>query len=77
MFENIKIDFARSGRNKKALIVLSIYRTGNKLFYRTQTSILRDFLKILRILQFIFVEIPFGVEIPFKTKIGQGPIAME
>ena len=73
MLDKLKRDYARSSKNKKTLIVMAIYRAGNELFYSNLNGVLkRPLMLLLKIAKFLFVEIPYGTELPFETKIGGG-----
>lgn len=69
----IKKDYIRSSRNKRALVISSIYRLGNSIYYSNLNKITKRMLIIiLRLFQKIFIECTFNVFIPFKTQIGKG-----
>lgn len=73
MLSTIKADYNRNKINRKAMIIIGIYRIGNRIYYSKMPKLIKKiFLVIIRIIQLIFCEIPFGVEIPFKVKIGKG-----
>jgi serine acetyltransferase len=73
LLDKLKRDYARSSKNKKTLIVMAIYRAGNELFYSNLNGVLkRPLMLLLKIAKFLFVEIPYGTELPFETKIGGG-----
>lgn len=73
MLRDFKSDYIRSGKNKKTIPVFFIYRLGNKIYYSQINKYFKLFLlTILKLFQLILVELPFGIEIPFETKIGRG-----
>ncbi len=73
MFAELKQDRARNKHGKKARMVLFIYRLGNKIHYSTMPRILKRILLIpTKIIYNLFVMYPFGIELPFSTKIGGG-----
>lgn len=67
----LKKDYIRSDRNKVAFLIIFIYRLGNTIYY-SNIKLKRVIMLLLKIIQFILVRIPFGVDIPFETKIGEG-----
>ena len=73
MFYKTKSDYIRSNKNKKTLIIFFIYRLGNYLYYSNINKFLKKVLLIImKVFQVIFVELPYGIEIPFEAKIGKG-----
>lgn len=73
MIDKIKKDYTRSSKSKKALLVIVIYRLGNELVNsKLNKHVKKIFLLVLRVVQYLLVEVPFGVEIPFSTTIGKG-----
>lgn len=73
VLEKLKQDYIRCGHGKKAIWILLWYRLGNYVFYSNMPTILKKVLiKILKILNSLFVQVPFAIEINFEAKIGTG-----
>lgn len=73
MLNELKADYKRNRKSKKVLVVITIYRLGNKIYYSKIPNLIRKILLvIIRLNQLIFSEMAFGIEIPFEAKIGGG-----
>lgn len=69
---NFKRDYNNSNKGKKAILVIIIYRLGNKIMYAHINGITKIILLIpLKILKFIIFSF-FGIECSFSPNIGEG-----
>ena len=73
MFEALKEDIKVNDRRLTPIIILMFYRSANSLYYSNiPKSIKKVPLILLKILQKVFADVIFGVEIPYKAKIAKG-----
>lgn len=69
----IKEDINRSGNRIKITIPLIIYRFGNFIFYSNMPKFPKKIiLAFLKLIKLLIIEMPFGLELSFSTKIGAG-----
>lgn len=73
MIEELKKDYAVNNKGKRCMVILFIYRLGNKVLYSGINKHVKHILLIpLNILNQLFVFLPFKIELPFSCKIGGG-----
>lgn len=71
MFKELKEDYYINNKGKKVIIILFIYRLGNKIFYSNMNKFIKKIiLSFLKIVYQIFVYFPYHIEIPFSCRIG-------
>lgn len=73
MFEKLRCDARANDFRITAIFILLVYRIGNEIYYSNINKYLKKYLLILvKILEKIFIDIPFGCEIHYKSRIGKG-----
>lgn len=73
MFAILKQDYNASEKRIINFTILLIYRIGNSICYSKIPNIIKKIILVfLKIIQKIYSDIIFKVEIPFETKIGSG-----
>ena len=73
MFKELKKDYYANNKGKRVIIILFIYRLGNKILNSNINKFYKKILlKFIQIFYQIFVYFPFHIEIPFSCKIGGG-----
>ena len=72
MFKKLKEDYYINNKGKKVIIILFIYRLGNKVWNLENKYIRKLLLSILEIIYQIFVYFPYHIEIPFSAEIDGG-----
>lgn len=73
MLDALKKDRIRSGKQMKLTLTLTIYRLGNFIYYSNINLLYKKIvLIILKKINLFFIEIPFGIDIPFEARIDKG-----
>jgi serine acetyltransferase len=73
VFRDLKADYSRISKSKQVLMVLTIYRTGNYIYYSKLPKVMRKLLLVpIKILQILCIELTYNITIPFPAKIGKG-----
>ncbi|EHK2442092.1 serine acetyltransferase [Clostridium perfringens] len=72
MFELIISDYKINGFKVNKIIILTLYRVGNYVYYSKINKFTKNLIMIiLNIIRKLFVELLFNVEIPFECRIGK------
>lgn len=73
LFIEYYADKKRCANQFKFKITLFIFRLGNYIYYSNIPKMVKKILLfIIKILNVLFVKIPYGIEIPIETRIGKG-----
>ena len=69
----IKRDYIKANKDKRVLLISTVYRLGSYVKYSEINFILKKLiLLILMIIRKIFIEYALHTELPFSAKIGDG-----
>lgn len=73
MIKKIGLDYIKANKDKRVLLISTIYRLGNRIKYSNINRILKKLLLfILIVIRKVFIEYTLHTEIPFSAEIGEG-----
>ncbi|HBP62849.1 MAG TPA: serine acetyltransferase [Desulfosporosinus sp.] len=73
MLSKLKRDYVVNNKGKRVLLIMLIYRLGNKVYYSKYPFLLKKtILSLLNIANKLFIFYPLNIELPFSCKIGAG-----
>lgn len=73
MLKELREDIRVNDYRITPILILVLYRISNKIYYSNLPKVIKNLiLLVLKVIQKLFVDLIFGVEIPYKAIIGKG-----
>lgn len=72
LIKELKKDYERNEKKYPQIIILSLYRLGNFIYYSNIHKIIRCILLLILKIPYTIIKIIHNIEIPFGCKIGGG-----